>query len=105
MNSFHLQGYYWYVSGEIPITTQVDIDTIIRVCTDVLYSSFRRLGFDEFSSEVLSRIPKANRTNGSSEKIKYFYNRQLLYQITSKPIPTSDQYITVPQKREPAGEV
>ena len=62
MNSFHLPGYYWYVKGEIPITTQVDIDTIIPICTDVLYSSFRRLGFDEFSSEVLARIPKANRT-------------------------------------------
>ena len=105
MNSFHLPGYYWYVKGEIPITTQVDIDTIIPICTDVLYSSFRRLGFDEFSSEVLARIPKANRTKGSLGKIKYFYNRQLLYQLTSKPIPTTDQYITVPRKREPAGEV
>ena len=28
MNSSHLPGYYWYVKGEIPITTQVDIDTI-----------------------------------------------------------------------------
>ena len=65
MNSFHLPGYYWYVKGEIPITTQVDIDTIIPVCTDVLYSSFQRLGFDEFSSEVLARIPKANRTKSS----------------------------------------
>ena len=36
MNSFHLPGYYWYVKGEIPITTQVDIDTIIPICTDVL---------------------------------------------------------------------
>ena len=105
MNSFHLPGYYWYVKGEIPITTQVGNDTIIPVCTDVLYSSFRRLGFDEFSSEVLARIPKANRTKSSLGQIKYFYNRQLLYQLTSKPIPTTDQYITVPRKREPAGEV
>ena len=69
MNSFHLPGYYWYVKGEIPITTQVDIDTIIPICTDVLYASFQRLGFDEFSSEVLARIPKANHTKGSLGKI------------------------------------
>ena len=46
MNSFHLPGYYWYVKGEIPITTQVDIDTIIPICTDVLNASFRKFGFE-----------------------------------------------------------
>ena len=105
MNSFHLPGYYWYVKGEIPIATQVDIDTIIPICTDVLYASFRRLGFDEFSREVRTLIPKAERQPDLLAKLKCYYNRQLLIQITSKPIPITDQYITIQLKREPGAEI
>ena len=60
MNNFQLPGFYWYVKGEV-LLIQEDIDTLVPICERVLYSSIRRLGFDEFSREVLKLIPKAER--------------------------------------------
>ena len=104
MNNFQLPGFYWYVKGEVLLIHE-DIDTLVPICERALYSSIRRLGFDEFSREVLKLIPKAERQPDLLGKLKCYYNRQLLIQITSKPISITDQYITIPLKREPGAEI
>ena len=102
MSLFHLPGFYWFLEDEAYDETM--LNEITAYCERVMYSNFRILGYHEFKNEVLRLITKQEGYN-YDPILKYFYNRQLLIQMTSKPIETSETYVSIPLKREPGYEL
>jgi hypothetical protein len=102
MSLFHLPGFYWFLEDEAYDETM--LNEITAYCERVMYSNFRILGYHEFKTEVLRLITKQEGYN-YDPILKYFYNRQLLIQMTSKPIETSETYVSIPLKREPGYEL
>jgi hypothetical protein len=98
-----IPGYYWWLDNESDEPNPANIQ---QVCQHVLYGSlergvFYRGGFQTFLANVKRLLVMNPRPAAEilESYIKYFWNRQLVVQMTSVPIMIPYHVITVPLQR------
>jgi hypothetical protein len=99
---FHLPGWYWYLQGEKDIheLSRHQAEYFLNVFLRIMYKEFRVMGYHEFETQCNLVLPPRN-----EPYIKWFYNRQPIFQITQKPISSNHSHVTIPLQREQASEI
>jgi len=94
---FHLPGWYWFLEDEKNINELNDEarNYLITVCERIMYREFRIMGYHEFATKAIHILHAVN-----EPYIKYYYNRQIIIQLTQHPLSTSEVHVTIPLRRE-----
>eukprot|EP01041_Mallomonas_annulata_P008047 gene8047-16497_t len=119
-NPNFMAGYYSYIGGELDNPQQAidalhaNNDFMINILNKIMYSiidepdSYYRNGFNRFSRAVFiyfdNNYPHLHR-NKFTEILKYYYNRQLIVQMTSIPKQIPGSNIHIPIDRSPEYEI
>ena len=94
---FYLPSWYWFLEDEKNINelNEEARNYLLSVCERIMYAEFRIMGYHEFASKAIHILHTEN-----EPYIKYYYNRQIIIQLTQHPLSTSDVHVTIPLRRE-----